>query len=379
MYGKESIMGKYRLAAPCLFGIEGILADELRRMGAEGVSAENGRVFFDGDDEMIARANIRSRFAERILLVIGSFEATSFTELFDSVKALPLESYIRMTDAFPVKGHSIDSTLHSVPDCQAIIKKAAVERLKTKYGIDRFPETGAKVQLQFSIFKDKVTLMIDTSGRGLHKRGYRALSNAAPIRETLAAAMCDQARIYHDTRIYDPFCGSGTLLIEAAMMAASIAPGLHGFFAAEKFSFISAEAWKKEREAAYKEVNTDIEFHGHGYDIDPECIRLSRENAEKAGVGKLLSFEVADVRDFKGFEDRGLVVTNPPYGERLLDVKAAEELYTVMGKSFVRERGKKYFIISPHDEFESFFGRPADKRRKLYNGMIKCQLYMYFK
>ena len=372
-------MKKYRLAAPCLFGVEGILADELRRMGAENVSAENGRVFFEGGDDIIARANIRSRFAERILIVLGSFEARTFTELFDSVKALPLEDYISAENAFPVNGDSLNSTLHSIPDCQSIIKKAVVERLKTKYHIDRFPETVAKIQLRFFILKDKATLMIDTSGRGLHKRGYRAVSNDAPIKETLAAAMCDQARIYPDTQVYDPFCGSGTILIEAAMMAAHIAPGLHGFFAAEKFDFISPEAWKREREAAYSEVDTDVEFHGFGYDIDPACVELSRSNAEKAGVSKLLTFKTADIRDFCGFEGRGLVITNPPYGERLLDVNAAEELYGVMGEKFVQERGKKYFIISPHDEFEHFFGRPADKRRKLYNGMIKCQLYMYFR
>lgn len=375
----EKEMEKYLLAAPCLFGIEGILADELKRMGAENVTAENGRVFFEGGAEMIARANINSRFAERILIVLARFDAHSFTELFDNVKKIPLENYIGKDDAFPVKGYSLNSTLHSIPDCQSIIKKAAVERLKTKYNTSWFSETGAKVQLQFSILKDNVTLMIDTSGRGLHKRGYRAISNEAPIRETLAAAMCDQARIYPDTKIYDPFCGSGTILIEAALMASRTAPGLRGFFAAEKFSFIPKSVWETERNEAYKKVDMNVEFHGYGYDISPECVALSRENAKKAGVEKLLTFEVADVRDFRGFEGRGLVVTNPPYGERLLDIKEAEELYKVMGKKFVREKGKKYFIISPHDEFEKIFGTEADKRRKLYNGMIKCQLYMYFR
>ncbi len=372
-------MEKYLLVAPCLFGIEGILSDELKRMGAENVTAENGRVFFEGGAEMIARANINSRFAERILIVLGRFNAYTFTELFDNVKALPLEKYIGKEDEFPVKGYSLNSALHSVPDCQSIIKKAAVERLKSKYNLSWFSETGAKVQLQFSILKDNVTLMIDTSGRGLHKRGYRAVSNEAPIKETLAAAMCDQARIYPDTKIYDPFCGSGTILIEAALMASKTAPGLKGFFAAEKFSFIPKKIWEDERGEAYKKVNTDIEFHGYGYDIDEECVKLSRENAKKAGVEKLLTFEKADIKDFKSFEGRGLVVTNPPYGERLLDIKEAEELYKIMGEKFIREQGKKYFIISPHDEFESIYGKVADKRRKLYNGMIKCQLYMYFK
>lgn len=370
---------RYKLVAPCLFGIEGILADELRRLEAENVVAENGRVFFEGGAEMIARSNINSRFAERILIVLGEFEARTFTELFDNIKKLPIEDYVGKKDAFPVKGYCLNSQLHSVPDCQSIIKKACVESLKAGHSCQFLPESEVKVQLQFSIIKDKVTLMIDTSGRGLHKRGYRAISNDAPIRETLAAAMCDQAHIYPDTKIYDPFCGSGTILIEAALMASKTAPGLRNFFAAEKYSFIPATVWQKEREEAYKKVNNEIEFHGYGFDIDPECVALSKENAKKAGVDKLLTFKVADIKDFSGFEGRGIVVTNPPYGERLLEIKDAEELYKVMGKKFTREKGKKYFVISPHDEFENIFGRPADKRRKLYNGMIKCQLFMYFR
>lgn len=372
-------MDHYLLMAPCLFGLEGILADELRRMGAEKVAAENGRVFFEGDDAMLARANLGSRFAERILLVIGQFKARTFTELFDGVRALDLVSYIGKDDAFPVKGYSLNSALHSVPDCQSIIKKAAVERLKETYHTDWFAETGAKVQLQFSILKDQVTLAIDTSGHGLHKRGYRAVSNQAPIKETLAAALCDQAHIYPDTKIYDPFCGSGTILIEAALMATKTAPGLRGFFAAEKFGFVDPNAFAAERAAAYRAVLPEVEFHGYGYDIDPACVELSRENAAKAGVEKYLTFEVADVHDFRLFEGRGIVVTNPPYGERLLDIEQAEGLYRVMGEKFRKEAGKKYFIISPHDAFETHFGRPADKRRKLYNGMIACQLFSYFR
>ncbi len=372
-------MERYKLVAACLFGIEGILADELRRMGAENVNAENGRVFFEGGAEMIARSNLNSRFAERVLIVLGEFTAVTFEELFQNVKALPLYKYIGKRDAFPVKGYSLNSTLSSVPTCQSIIKKAAVESLKIGHGCEFLPETDVKVQLQFSIVKDKVTFMIDTTGRGLHKRGYREIAGEAPIRETLAAAMCDQARIYPDTKIYDPFCGSGTILIEAALMATKTAPGLIGFFAAEKYSFIPSEAWAKEREEAYKKIDKNVEFRAYGYDIDPECVKVARENAKKAGVDKFITFEVADSRNFRGFEGRGLVITNPPYGERLLDIKGAEELYKIMGEKFKPEKGKKYFIITPHDEFEKIFGRPADKRRKLYNGMIKCQLYMYFK
>lgn len=372
-------MKKFRMIAPCIFGVEGILADELRRLGAEDVNAENGRVLFSGDASMIAAANINSRFAERIMIEIGSFKAMTFTELFDGVKALPLEEYISAKDAFPVKGWSLNSQLFSIPDCQSIVKKAVVERLKSVYKISWFEETGPVHQLQFSILKDQVTIMLDTSGHGLHKRGYRANSNAAPIKETLAAAMCDLARIYPDTKIIDPFCGSGTILIEAALMAKKQAPGLRQNFAAERFSFIDEKVWREQRAAAMEKILQDVEFEAVGYDIDPECVKLTLENAKKAGVQSLVRAEVRDVKDLKLPEGRALIITNPPYGERLLDIRAAEELYKVMGKVFIKEPGKKFFIISPHDEFEKYFGKPADKKRKLYNGMIKCDLNMYFK
>lgn len=372
-------MTKYELLAPCLFGVEGILAEELKRIGAENVRAENGRVLFSGDASMIAAANINSRFAERIMLNLGSFKATTFTELFDGVKNIPLEEYIGKEDAFPVKGWSLNSQLHSVPDCQSIIKKACVERLKIVYRTDWFEETGPIHQLQFSILKDQVTIMLDTSGHGLHKRGYRANSNAAPIKETLAAAMCDLARIYPDTKIYDPFCGSGTILIEAALMAKRIAPGLRQYFAAERFGFIDEKVWRAERQAAMDRILPTVDFEAHGFDIDPAAVKLTLENAKKAGVEKYVKAEVRDVKDLKLPEGRALVVTNPPYGERLLDIREAERLYKTMGEVFPKEQGKKYYVISPHDEFERFFGRTPDKKRKLYNGMIKCDLNMYFR
>ena len=216
-------------------------------------------------------------------------------------------------------------------------------------------------------------------GDGLHKRGYRRNSNDAPLKETLAAAMCDLARIYPDTVFFDPFCGSGTLLIESALMAANIAPGLRRFFAAERFGFLSENIWREERTRAQDLIRHGIEFSAQGYDIDPACVELTMQNAKKAGVEKYVKAAVADIHGFTSPKQRCLTVTNPPYGERLLDVKAAEELYRVMGSRFERGEGQKYYVISPHDEFEKFFGAPADKRRKLYNGMIKCQLFMYFK
>lgn len=372
-------MEKIKMAAPCLFGVESVLAGELKRLGMENVCAENGIVTFESDFNGLARANIGSRYAERILIIVGEFEARSFTELFDNVKSLPFENYIGPLDAFPVGGHSLDSELYSIPDCQSIIKKAIVERLKLKYGISWFEETGPEYKIRFSIIKNRVTVMIDTSGEGLHKRGYRKNSNAAPIKETLAAAMCDIARIYPDTQLYDPFCGSGTFLIESAMHAAHIAPGLNRFFAAERFSCIPETVWREERTRAMDSIRHNIEFRAVGSDIDSDCVELALANAKKAGVSNYITVKQADIKDFAVPDGRTLVITNPPYGERLLDIQSAEELYKTMGKVFVRGEGKRFYIISPHDEFEKFYGAIADKRRKLYNGMIKCQLYMYFK
>ena len=372
-------MEKINLIAPCLFGTESIAADEFRRMGFTDIVTENGRVKLAGDFNMLARANICSRFAERILINVGEFYASTFTELFDGVKALGWEDFIGKDDAFPVNGWSIDSILHSIPDCQSIIKKAIVERLKLKYSVSRFAETGPEYKIRFSIHKNNVTMMIDTSGEGLHKRGYRRNSNAAPLKETLAASMCDLARIYPDTKLLDPFCGSGTLLIEAALMATKTAPGLRRFFAAERFGFIPEKVWREERTRAQDLILHNVDFSAQGFDIDKNAVELTFENAKKAGVSKYVKAAVADVKDFTPPEERCLIITNPPYGERLLDVKAAEELYTVMGNRFKEGGGRKYYVISPHDEFEKYFGRTADKRRKLYNGMIKCQLFMYFK
>ena len=372
-------MSKINLVAPCLFGIEKIAADEFRRMGFEDIVTENGRVLLSGEHNMLARANIFSRFAERILINVGEFSAVTFTELFDGVKSLPWENFIGKDDAFPVNGWSINSQLFSIPDCQSIIKKAIVERLKLKYNISYFEETGAEYKIRFSIHKNIVTMMIDTSGEGLHKRGYRRNSNDAPLKETLAAAMCDLARIYPDTKIFDPFCGSGTILIESALMATKTAPGLRRFFAAERFKFLDSKIWQEERMRAQDMILKNIDFRAQGFDIDPKCIELTLANAKKAGVEKYVKAAIGNIKDFNTPKERCITVTNPPYGERLLDIKAAEELYKIMGERFVSGEGQKYYIISPHDEFEKHFGKEADKRRKLYNGMIKCQLFMYFK
>lgn len=372
-------MENYKLTAPCLFGLEGIAANEFKRMGFTDVAASDGRVDMSGNSTLLARANICSRFAERIYIKLSEFTAKSFTELFDGVKNIEWENYLSRDDAFPVNGHCRDSELHSVPDCQKIIKKAIVERLKSKYSVSWFDETGPEHKIRFSVVKDKVTVYLDTSGEPLHKRGYRRDSGTAPIRETLAAAMCDLIRIYPDTFLCDPFCGSGTILVEAALMATNTAVGLRRFFASERYDFIDKTVWANERSRAMSEIRDDVDFKAVGFDLDSEAVNLTLANAKKAGVGKYISASVADFCDFKLPEGRMSLVTNPPYGERLLDVDTAEKLYRMMGEKFTADKGYKYCIISPDDDFEKIFGRNADKRRKVYNGMLKCQLYMYFK
>lgn len=367
------------MVAPCLFGIEALVADELKFMGAENVCAENGRVFFEGDESILARANINSRFAERILIVMDRFRATTFTELFDAVKLINWSDFIGSGDTFPVKGYSLNSALHSVPDCQRIIKKAVVESLKEDYGINWFEETGPVHQIQFSIIKDDVTVMLDTSGTSLHKRGYRPESNDAPIRETLAAAMCSLSRLRHYHTMYDPCCGSGTILIEGAMLANNIAPGINRNFAVDRWGFVPEFVWKAERERCHDIIKTDTDFVAFGSDIDSQAVELTLANARRIKADKFLRLSVEDIKNFNPTTEKGTLITNPPYGERMLDIKEAERIYRIMGEKFVARRGWSYGIISPDEEFEKCYGRKADKRRKLYNGMIKCQYYMYFK
>ncbi len=370
---------EYKFIATTALGVEGLLADELKRIGLKNVNAENGRVSFIGDATACAKANIFSRIAERVLLVCGEFSAYDFDGLFDNIKKIPFENFIGKFDAFPVTGYSLNSELHSIPNCQSIIKKAIVDRLKKAYKTDWFLENKTTVKIRFSIIKNKVTVGIDTSGESLHKRGYRAHSNIAPIKETLAAAMCNLARIYPDTILIDPFCGSGTILIEAALMAKNQAPGLNRKFLGEELPFIGKKAFSDARSEALNQIIKNPEFKAIGYDIDPECVALTKENARKAGVENLVTAYLQDIKDLKLPDGRMKIITNPPYGERLLDVKHAEELYKIMGSVMPKEQGKGYFIISPQDNFEELFNRTADKKRKLYNGMLKCDVYQFFK
>lgn len=368
-----------QMTAPCLLGLEGLVSDELKQMNAENVVAENGRVFFEGNENILCRANINSRFAERILIVLDRFHACTFEELFQGVKSLPWSEFIGSKDTFPVKGYSINSVLHSVPDCQRIIKKAVVESLKQDYGISWFEEIGPVHQIQFSIMKDEVTVMLDTSGRGLHKRGYRPEANDAPIRETLAAALCSLSRLRHYHTLYDPFCGSGTILIEGAMLAHNIAPGINRNFECDRWGFIPESAWIQERQRCRDIIKTDTDFTAFGSDVDSHALELTAVNARRIKVDGFMRLQQRDIKDFSPTTEKGTLITNPPYGERMLDIREAERLYRKMGELFIAKKGWSYGIISPDEEFERVFGRKADKRRKLYNGMIKCQYYMYFK
>lgn len=366
------------LTCPCHFGTERTLKFEVSRIGGEDITVTDGRVTFKGDTDMIARANICLASAERVQILLGTFRAHTFDELFEGVKALPLERFIEKNDAFPVTGHSINSALHSIPACQSIIKKAVVDRLSSKYHVNFFEESGSLHRIQFNIIKDTVTIMMDTSGTGLHKRGYRPHSNTAPIKETLAAGICDIAGVRRNSKVYDPFCGSGTLLIEAAYKALNIAPGLRRGFAAMTWGMIPQSVWKAEQDRARSLIIKDSDFEAVGFDIDPECVALTLENASRAGVRSRIRAEQADIKDYRNIEDT-LTITNPPYGERMLEIKQAEELYSVMGNVFSADSTHPCAVISPDEKFEELFGKKADKKRKLYNGMIKCDLYLYSK
>lgn len=368
--------GKLSFAASCLFGLEGPLGNELRHMGMEAVTPENGRVLFKTDTAGLARANIRSRFAERILLLLGEFPARTFDELFEGVKALPLADYMPRDAAFPVEGWSISSELHSVPDCQRIIKKAAAVNLGRRYALAHMPETGAQYKLRFSLLKDVCRVYLDTSGAALHKRGYRPAHNAAPLRETLAAAIVDIAGYRGRGEFCDPFCGSGTIAIEAALAAKGRAPGLNRRFAAESWGFVPAGVWSAEREAA-REREYNGEYRIYASDIDPAAVKLARENARRAGVDSLIEFSVADARKFSRSTSGGVIVTNPPYGERLMEKREAGELLRAFGEAWRASDGWRLALLTSDESAESLIGVRAAKRRKLYNGMLKCALYMF--
>lgn len=370
-------MDKFEIVIPCIFGLEALIAKELKWLGYETSRVEDGRVAFFGTLEDVAKANLYIRCGERVLIKIGEFSATSFEELFEKTKALDWSRWLSKNSAFPVKGFCLKSTLASMRDCQAIIKKAVVSSLSEKYGIEWFEEDGATYQIQFSVMKDIVTLMIDTSGDGLHKRGYRRISNAAPLKETIAAAMVMLSFWKYEYPLCDPFCGSGTLPIEAAMFKRNIAPGLMRTFSAEGFDQSDAVMWSRLRdEAESKRRDTPLTILAS--DIDPATIEIATENARIAGLSDVIKPTVGDATKFTSDLRYGSIICNPPYGERLSDAKECQKLYHDMGKAFSKLPDWSYYILASDENFENNFGRKADKRRKIYNGMIKCNIFQYY-
>ena len=372
-------MNTFELIAPCHFGLEAVLKREIIDLGYEISQVEDGKVTFIGDAEAICRANICLRSAERVLLKIARFQAKTYDELFEGVKSLPWENYITRDGKFWVtKANSVNSKLFSSSDIQSIVKKAIVEELKGKYKVDWFAETGNEYPLRVTIVKDEVTIGLDTTGSSLHKRGYRKLAGMAPISECLAAALILLTPWNKDRILVDPFCGSGTIPIEAAMIAANIAPGMNREFTSMKWSnLIAAREWTDILEEAQEMADTNIDVDIQGYDLDSSVLSVARVNAANAGVEKLIHFQERDVRDLSHPKKYGFVITNPPYGERLEDKAALPPLYTALGTQFAKLDAWSAYVITSYEETEKYFGRKADKNRKIYNGMIKTYLYQF--
>jgi len=366
-----------RMIATATFGLEATVKREVQRLGLTDIKTQDGRVDFSGELEDIVKANLWLRSADRVLLNMGSFTALTFDELFEKTKALPWGDWLPENAEFTVTGKSVKSQLFSVPDCQAIVKKAVVEKLKLKYAVDWFPEDGPIYKIQVALLRDEATLTIDTTGAGLHKRGYREDAMAAPIKETLAAALIELSYWRKNRILVDPFCGSGTIPIEAALMAKNIAPGLKRRFVSEDWPQLPGAMWKKARAEAYAAIHADLRPEIYGYDIDPRAVALAKHNARRAGVDDCIRFEVRPLRDLTLPGAYGVVITNPPYGERLGEVQEAEALYREMGE-ILRDPTWSVYVIAAHEGFERLYGRNADAKRKLFNGRIKTDYYQYY-
>lgn len=372
-------MKKFELVVPCHFGLESVMKREIYDLGYEVIKVEDGRVTFEGDAEAICRANIFLRGTERVLLQVGRFRATTFDELFEGIKALPWEEFIPENGRFWVKkASSIKSKLFSPSDIQSIVKKAMVERLKQSYDIEWFPEDGAPYPVRVFLNKDEVMVTLDTSGESLHKRGYRLATSKAPITETLAASLIMLTPWHKDRILVDPFCGSGTFPIEAAMMAANIAPGMNREFTAEQWTnFIPRQLWYDAVEEAQDMVNLDVEVDIQGYDIDPEVVKAARENAKRAGVDKLIHFQQRPVAELSHPKKYGFIICNPPYGERLEEKADLPELYSQIGEAYKALDSWSMYLITSYENTERYIGRKADKNRKIYNGMLKTYFYQF--
>ncbi len=372
-------METIQLVAPCHFGMEAVLKREIYDLGYEITKVEDGRVTFEGDEEAICRSNIFLRTAERVMVQIGRFHATTFDELYENMKELPWEKWIPQDGKFWVKkASSVKSKLFSASDIQSICKKAMVDRLKMTYHTDWFEEDGASFPVRVFLLKDEVTVALDTTGEPLHKRGYRTWTSKAPISETLAAALIMLTPWRADRILVDPFCGSGTFLIEAAMMAANMAPGMNRSFTAEAWTHvIPKQLWYDTVEEAQEMVDLDVETDLQGYDLDPDMIKIARANAKQAGVEKLIHFQQRDVADLKHSKKYGFIITNPPYGERLEEKKDLPALYTTIGEVYRNLDAWSLYMITSYEEAERYIGRKADKNRKLYNGMIRTYFYQF--
>lgn len=373
-------MSKFNLTIPTLLGTEQVVAFEVKELGYEISKVDNGTVSFVGDEEAIAVLNVNLRAAERVMIKLASFRADTFDMLFEGVRAIQWENFMPIDAQFPVTGYALKSALHSVPDCQSIVKKSIVERLSKKYGITtRLEETGGMYPVRFAIMKDIATIYIDTSGTSLYKRGYRAESVIAPMRETLAFSMVSLSFWKGDRPFIDPFCGSGTIPIEAALFATNRAPGIKRRFVAETWkNIMSKSLWRDIRLEAKEKECHDRETKIFASDIDPKAVKIAKQNAENAGVADKIHFEVKDVKDIKPFTEKGVICCNPPYGERLMDARSCQSLYRTMGRKFAQFPEAKKLILTSHEQFEKYYGSTADKRRKLYNGMLKCYVYQYF-
>ena len=370
---------RFELIAPCHFGLEAVLKKEVTDLGYEISQVEDGKVTFWGDEAAICRANVFLRTAERVMVKAGSFRATTFEELFQGTKALPWEDLIPEDGKFWVaKATSIKSKLFSPSDIQSIMKKAMVEGLKEKYGVSWFPETGSSYPLRVLIYKDVVTIGLDTTGVSLHKRGYRTMTSKAPITETLAAALILLTPWHRDRILVDPFCGSGTFPIEAAMMAANMAPGMNRTFLAEDWkNLIPRKCWYEAGDEAADLVDDQVEVDIQGYDIDGEVVRAARQNAQSAGVDHMIHFQQRPVRELSHPKKYGFIITNPPYGERIEEKKNLPELYRQFGEQFAALDSWSAYVITAYEDAEKYMGRKADKNRKIYNGMMKTYFYQF--
>ena len=369
----------YELIAPCHFGLEAVLKREIFNLGYEISKVEDGKVTFSADAAGICRANIFLRTTERILLKVGQFSATTFEELFQGTKALPWENFIPQDGKFWVKkANSVGSKLFSPSDIQSVMKKAMVERMKTAYGTDVLPETGTGYPVRVSLYKDMVTVALDTTGDSLHKRGYRKMTSRAPIEETLAAALIMLTPWNKDRILVDPFCGSGTFPIEAAMMAAGIAPGMNRSFLSEDWKhIIPRKCWYDAIDEAHGQVDDTVKVDIQGYDADGDVIRAARANAELAGVGHMIHFQQRAVKDLSHPKKYGFLITNPPYGERIEEKRNLPALYTQLGERFRALDSWSAFLITAYEDAEKYMGRRADKNRKIYNGMMKTYFYQF--